>query len=233
MISDPELEQWSALWRSGEALDAKLAERARKAVWRFRAWIYLEVLVTVVMGGGATIWAVRAHQTPVTLLAIWVWISLAVAWLFRLISDWNDFTGAAVATGSYLATLLRRLRSSVRAAEFGGVLFFVQLLVTSTSVFRELNRQGHVGIREYLALPPNVVFAIGSVGFVVWLVRYRRRLRREIAELERMRVELGGDCAAPVAGGKISNYWSEIWESMIANGLDRLGRLRKKRMRVW
>ena len=123
MISDPELDQWSELWRSSETANAQIAERARKAVWRFRIWIYLEVLVTVIAGGGVTAWAVRAQQPPVTFLAIWVWISLAAAWIFRLISDWNDFTGAAVATGSYLATLLRRLRSSRRAAEFGGILF--------------------------------------------------------------------------------------------------------------
>lgn len=232
MISDPELDQWSELWRSGEALETGLAERARKAVWRFRMGIYLEVLVTVVMGGGATVWALRAHQTPVTLLAIWVWISLAVAWLFRFISDWNDFTGAAVETGSYLATLLRRLRSSLRAAEFGGVLFFVQLMVTSTWVFRELNRLGHVSVSEYLLLPANLVFAVGTVGFVVWLVRYRRRLHREIAELERMRVELGDGGAAALTGRPIAKHRGEIWRFMITESLDKLGKLRKKGMRV-
>jgi hypothetical protein len=198
MIVDPELDQWSELWRSDPAPHADIAERARKAVRNFRLWIYLEVLVTLVMGGGAAIWAIGAHETPVTLLAIWVGISLAAAWIFRFINDWNDFTGPAVATGSYLATLLRRSRSSLRAAEFGGVLFFVQLAVTSIWVFRELNRRGQISLGAYLLLPANIVFALGTIAFVVWLIRYRSRLHREIASLEAMQAEFSDDSAVAI-----------------------------------
>jgi len=232
MISDPELDQWSELWRSGEPFDARLAERARKAVWRFRVWIYLEVLVTVLMGGGFTMWAVRAHQTPVTVLAIWVWLSLAAAWVFRLISDWNDFTGAAVATGSYLAVLLRRLRSSLRAAEFGGVLFVVQLIVTSLWAFVELNRQGHVSLGDYLALPANVVFAFGTVAFAFWLVRYRRRVRWEIGELEKMGKELGNDAATTIAELPAVRDWRDACQLLAAHVVERIVELRKGGRRV-
>ncbi len=174
MISDSELARWRDLWRSDEPVNAELAERARQAVRRFRLWIYAELLVTVVMGGGALLRAARAQQASVTMLAVWVWISLAAAWLFRFINDWSDLTGAATQTDSFAPVLIRRLRSNLRAAEFGGVLFFVQLFVTSAWVFRQV------------PVTPTAVLAIasGTVVFVIWLVRHRRRLKREIAELE-------------------------------------------------
>lgn len=182
MITDPELDQWSELFRSEQAEPAEIVARAKRATRRFRFWIYAEIAVTVVTGGGASLWALRTHQSSVTVLAVWVWISLAAAWLFRLINDWNDFTGVTVATGSYLNILLRRLRSNRRAAEFGGVLYFVQLAVTSTWVFRELN----IGLRAFLLLPANILFAVGTVVFCVWLELYRHKLQTEIAQLQKL-----------------------------------------------
>ena len=219
MISDPELSQWSALWRSDNTAHEDIAARAHRAVRRFRLWIYWEVLVTVVMGGGFTIWAWQARQPGVTYLAIWVWVSLAIAWIFRLINDWNDFSGAAVATGSYLATLLRRYRSNLRAATFGGILFFVQLAVTYTWVYREVSHQG----RASELLPKNIVLVLGTLVFMTWLIRYRSKLRREIAELERLQIELG---ASPLAEGY------HPLESLIAHANEQLVLIRKKWMRI-
>jgi hypothetical protein len=227
MMVDPELEQWSELFRSKQGEPTEIVERAKKAVRRFRLLIYSEVAVTVVMGGGAIFWALRAHQTSVTLLAVWVWISLAAAWLFRLFNDWNDFTGVAVATGSYLAVLRRRLRSNLRAAEFGGLLFFVQLGVTSAWVFRELNRQSPISLREYLALPTNIVFAIGTVVLCVWLVLYRRKLKKEIAQLEKLKPELDEESISP------SLKPVPTIPAVIAHAISNLERLRKKKLRVF
>jgi hypothetical protein len=227
MMVDPELEQWSELFRSEQSVQTEIAARAQRALRRFRLWIYAELMVTVLMGGGAIFWALRAHQTSVTLLAIWVWISLAAAWLFRLFNDWNDFTGVAVATGSYLAILRRRLRSNLRAAEFGGVLFFVQLGVTSAWVFRELRCQSPISLREYLALPANIVFAIGTVVFCVWLVLYRRKLKKEIAELKKLQPELDEESISPSLK-PISNI-----PTVIAHAISNLEKLRKKKLRVF
>lgn len=190
MISDPELQEWSELFRSDDGLQSDIAARARRAVRWFRLVLYAEVLVTVTMGGGATLWAIRSHETSGTLLAVWVWMSLAATWLFRFFNDWTDFTGATVATESYLPVLLRRLRSNLRASGFGGILFFVQLFVTSGWVFRALNQQSPITLNDFLQLPANIVFELGTVAFVLWLVHHRRRLRRKIADLEKLRAEL-------------------------------------------
>ncbi len=219
MISDPELSQWSELWRSGNMAQEDIAARAHKAVRRFRLWIYLEVLVTIVMGGGFTIWAWQARQPAITYLTIWVWVSLAIAWIFRLINDRNDFTGAAVATGSYLATLLRRHRSSLRAAVFGGVLYVVQIVVTYTWLYRELSRQG----RASELLPTNIVLVLGTLVFAAWLLRYRRKLHWEIAELEKLQSELGDSSPAQ------SRAW---WEQVTSHLVGQLLTVRKKWMRI-
>jgi len=223
MISDPELEQWSELFRAEEGIPVDIAARAQKAVRRFRLWIYAEIVVTAAAGGGTTVWAANARQTSVTLLAVWVWIALAIAWLFRLVNDWNDFTGVAVATDSFLRILLRRLRSNLRASSFGGIGFLVQLLVMSAWVFRELNRNSHVGLRDYLALPANIMWGFGTVVFYVWLVRYQRRLRSEIAELERLRGELGDESMDEPIKDKAGSF------PVVAHAASLLDRFSKKR----
>ena len=182
MITDPELEQWSELFRS-EALDhVQIAARANQAVRNFRLWLCAEVGVTIVMGGGAIWWAWQSHQTSVTALAVWVWISLAAAWIFRFFNDWNNFSGSPV------ATLRRRLHSNLRAAQFGGVLFFVQLFATSAWVFHELD----ISFRDYLMLPANIVFALGTVVFCAWVFWYCRKLKNELAELSKLEQEFAG-----------------------------------------
>ena len=185
MITDPEIEQWSELFRSQTIDRAQIAGRANRAVRNFRLWLCAEVAVTVVMGGGASWWAWQSHQASVTALAVWVWISLTAAWIFRFFNDWNNFGG------SPLTTLRRRLHSNLRAAQFGGVLFFVQLFATSAWVFRELN----ISLRNYLALPTNIVFAVGTVVFCVWLFHYCRKLKNELAELAKMEDEFAGSNA--------------------------------------
>lgn len=227
MITDPELDQWSELFRSEQIEPAEIAARAKKAIHRFRLWIYAEVAVTISMGGGATLWALGSHQTSVTLLAVWVWISLAAAWIFRLINDWNDFTGVAVATGSYLNILLRRLRNNLRAAQFGGVLFFVQLAFTSTWVFRELNSRSPVSLLAYLTLPVNIVFAVGTIAFCVWLVSYRQKLHTEIAQLQKLQSEVD----EPLSGS--SSERPAALPVLLAGAISGIQRRLKKKLRAY
>jgi hypothetical protein len=224
MITDPELDQWSKLFRSQQSEPAEIVSRAKKAVRRFRLIIYSEIAVTVVAGGGATIWALNSHQTSVTLLAIWIWISIAAAWLFRLKNDWNDFTGVAVATGSYLNTLLRRLRSNLRAADFSGILFAVQLCATSAWVFSERNGQSHITLRDYLSLPPNIFFAVGTVAFYIWLFFYRRKLQTQIQDLTKLQLELGDQPGIDQ---------SPTLPTVLDHALGTLHRLRKRKLRVF
>ncbi len=221
MITDPELEQWSDLFRSETTDPTRIAARANRAVRNFRLWLWGEVAVTIVMGGGAVLWAAQSHQTYVTVLAVWVWISLAAAWVFRFFNDWNNFTGAAVPTGSHLAILRRRLRSNLRAARFGGALFFVQLFVTSAWVFLELN----IGLRDYLMLPANVLFAFGTVVFCGWLFWYCRKLKSELAELAKLEDEFAGESTQALV------LWFPAVLQQAINTV--VTRLRKNRLRVF
>lgn len=211
MITDPELEQWSELFRSEVTDPMQIAARANRAVRNFRLWLCGEVAVTIVMGGGAVRWAVQSHQTSVIVLAVWVWISLAAAWIFRFFNDGN----IALTGGSHLAILRRRLRSNLRAAQFGGILFFVQLLVTSAWVFRELK----VSLRDYLTLPANVVFGSGTVIFSSWLFWYCRKLKIELGELSKLENEFQSDITAPIP--------------FLERAIHSLARSRKNKLRVF
>lgn len=220
MITGPELEQWNELFRSESFDPAQITARANRAVRNFYLWLCAEVAVTLVMGVGAIVWAWQSRQSSVTALAVWVWIAIAAAWIFRFFNDWNNFTGVAVATGSHLAILRRRLRSNLRAAQFGGVLFFVQLFVTSAWVFRQL----HTSIHDYLELPANIIFAAGTVVFCVWLFWYCRKQKNEIAELSKLEEDDSASApASPV----------QPFPAFLAQAINNLTRFRKHRLRVF
>ena len=210
MTTDPELENWSELFRSQQQPEpAEIVARAKKAVRRFRLWIYTEIAVTI----AAIFFAIWIHQRAVTVL---IAVSIAAAWLFRLLNDWNDFTGVATATGSYLNILLRRLRSNKRAAEFGGVLYFVQLPIVSSWAFRDLN----ITLREYLLLPANLFVACATVAFFIWLAVYRHRLQTQILEMEKLQEELGhDDTKASSEASAIITHILARWEEFRKNKL--------------
>ena len=221
MISDPELDQWSELFRSEQVEPAEIVTRAQQAIRRFHLWIYAEVAVTIIVGGGALCWSIRAHQRAFTALTV---VAIAAPWLFRLTNDWNDFSGATTTTDSYLNILLRRLRSNLRSADFSAVLFFVLLGLMSAWGFREWNRESPLTLGEYLALPANIAVAIGTSVFYVWLILYRRKLQKEIHQLEQLQKEFAEEPAAPRAAAM---------PELLARAINDFQRRLKNRLRVW
>lgn len=181
MSVDAELDVWRREWQSGTALPAAgLRRKVQRQSLIMRITLMAEVLVTAVMGGGTTAWAVRSRQPDTIALAAAVWVFLAAAWTFALVSRRNSWSPAALNSSAFLDLSIRRCRSSISATTFGTILYFCELLFCLTWVFRHLSQREPIRLEAFLSSGAvmGVWFCtLAYLGFVIW---YRRRKQAEL-----------------------------------------------------
>jgi hypothetical protein len=183
MNIDPELDQWRAQWQAETHVPAGLRETVKREARRMRTMLYADVVVTVMMGSAATVWAMSPEQPAMKFLGIWVWASLLITWIFRFINDRDNWSGAAPDTEAFLHLSLRRCRARLRAVKFGCVLYVGQLLIVSICVYLERSRRSSIGLRDYLTLTPNLIVWLCTALFFAWAVWYMRVKKRELNSL--------------------------------------------------
>lgn len=189
MNDDLELKEWQSLWQRDVHLPSGLRETAMKQVRRLRTMLLADIGVTVGMGGACTIWAMRSSQPMVRLLAIWVWLTLVAAWIFRWFNNGGNWTGAAPNTHVFLERLRKSYRATLRNVAFGWLLGAVQLLFGSVWVYRELSRHERMSPGQFLTLTPNLFLWACAAAAFGWSVRFFLRVRREVACVERLQRE--------------------------------------------
>jgi hypothetical protein len=184
MSVDAELDVWRREWQSRTAVPAAgVRRRVQRQSLIMRITLMAEVLVTAAVGGGATAWAVRSRQPDTILLAGAVWIFLAAAWTFALVSRRNSWSPAALNTSAFLDLSIRRCRSAISATTFGTILYFCELLFCLAWVFRHLSQRQAIRLEVFLssgAVAGVWLCTAAYLGFVLW---YRRKKRAELSYL--------------------------------------------------
>ncbi len=180
MTADTELAAWQRLWQSQQAVPADLRARVERQSRFMRIRVAGDVLVTAMMGGGTTAWAVRSAQADVAVLAAATWIFLAAAWTFTVVTRRQCWSPAALTTSAFLDLSIRRCRGSIVLTSFGAALYFAELAFCLTWVYRRL---GSGSPEQFLI--SNAVLAVWfcTVVFLVSLVWYRRAKQRELSYL--------------------------------------------------
>jgi len=174
---DLELESWRAQWQADAEVPADLRRKVARDTRYLRLMVALEVLVTVTIGGGSIVWAVLEPRAEMLVLAIAVWIFLAAAWSVAVITRRGAWRPAAVTTADFIELSIRRCRGKLAAARFGVGLYFVEMVFCLTWLYRDPARR----------VPgPAIVFAVVTPVFLIWLARFRRNTRRELARLEEL-----------------------------------------------
>lgn len=183
MNADPELQQWCAQWQTETRVPAGLRERVKRESRRMRLMLHAEVAITAVAGSLGTVWATNAERPAMRSLAIWVWVSLLITWTFRLMNDKGNWSGAAPSTEAFLHLSLRRCRANLRAAKFAFVLYFAQVAIVSSCVYRELNRESPMSVWTYVTLTRSLVVWCCAALFLVWMLWHARRKKAELEQL--------------------------------------------------
>ncbi|HEX3745043.1 MAG TPA: hypothetical protein VHW09_13965 [Bryobacteraceae bacterium] len=174
-MPDLELESWRAEWQADREVPADLRRKIARGTRYMRLMLAAEVLVTVTIGGGSIVWAVLDPRTEMYVLALAVWIFLAAAWAFAIVTRRGTWSAAAPTTADYIDLSIRRCRGKLAAARFGLVLYFAEMAFCLTWLYRDPARR---------VPAPAVIFGVATPLFLAGLARYRRRTRAELARLK-------------------------------------------------
>lgn len=181
MNADQELQQWCAQWQAETRVPAGLRERVKRESRRMRLVFYAELVITATVGSFATAWTMASERPAMRLLALGVWASLLMTWIFRFMNDKGNWSGAAPDTEAFLRLSLRRCRANLRAAKFGFVSYFAQMAIVSACVYWEGNRQSPMSVWIYLTLPRSLVVWCCAALFLLWMIWHIRRKKAELS----------------------------------------------------
>ena len=175
-LENPDLEwkAWREQWQADTDVPADLRRKVERGTRNMRLMLALEVLVTVGMGGGYTMWAVMEPRTEMVVLAGAVWFFLAAAWMFATMSRRGTWSPAAVSTAEFVDLSIRRCRRKLAATRFGSWLYFAEMVFCLTFLYRDPARRG---------LLPAIIFAVATPVFLAGVARYRRKTQAELDDL--------------------------------------------------
>ena len=188
MKLDAELDLWRTEWQA--ASEAPVLSDLRKRVERQSRYIRImlagDILVTVVIGGGSILYAVRAPHAASLWLAVATWLFIAAAWIFGLSNRKNGWSPAASTTSAFLEISLRRARASLRAVIFGAILYVVEMAFCLSWVFHELSRP----LSAFLTSKVLILVYLFTLLFAVALLWYRKKKQAELKYLLNLQREL-------------------------------------------
>jgi hypothetical protein len=180
MKLDAELDLWREQWQSSSA--APVLPDLRKRVAReslfMRIMVIADILVTLVIGGGTVVFALRDPRPATAILAAATWLFIAAAWIFGLSNRKNAWSPSASTTSAFLDISIRRTRANLRAVTFGAILYAVEMAFCLSWVHRESG-----------ALSSILIFVITLITIILaaLLIIYRKKKRADLTYLLNLR----------------------------------------------
>jgi hypothetical protein len=173
MSLDLELETWRREWQSEAAVLPDLRRRVERQSRWMRIAVAGDILVTVVIGGGAIAMAVASPKPQMMLLVAATWLFIAAAWVFRLLTNRGLWSPSAMGTADFVDLMIGRCRARLAGVTFGALLYVCEIAFCVGWLYR------------YSSPSPSLAIWIGSVtlAFFAFLAWYRRKQRAELAWL--------------------------------------------------
>jgi heme A synthase len=176
MKLDAELDLWREQWQSSS--DAPLLPDLRKRVARqslfMRIMVIADILVTLVIGGGTLVFALRDPRPATAILAAATWLFIAAAWIFALSNAKNAWSPSASTTSAFLDISIRRSRANLRALTFGAILYVVEMAFCLSWVHRESG---------YWSRSLTIAITLITLILAALLIVFRKKKRADLSYL--------------------------------------------------
>lgn len=190
MNSDLELEAWRQEWQAEDSIPTDLRKRVERQSMLMKVGLIGDAIVTVVIGGGTTAWAVLGNESGSALVALAAWIFLAIAWTFALVNNRGLWSPSAIDGAVFIDLSVRRCRSALATVWFAGALFIAEIVFGLSWVYL------HSGVGKpvwkwllFSSVRVDIVWGCTFV-FFVGLVWYRNKKTRELERLLGLRDEV-------------------------------------------
>jgi hypothetical protein len=208
-MNDVELELWRAQWQTAAPPPPDLRDRVERETRMMRRFVVGEIVVTLVFGGGSVTWAVLSRRTDAMLLALGVWVFIAVAWTISFLLRRDAWSPVTLSTAAFLDLSILRCRRRREAIVAQGVLYVLILAFDLAWIYFFGREPGSRDVPSFLTSGSVVWVWLVTAMIGIAALRRRQRLTRELETLTRLRVGLDNDTRHPKG--------EELWESRIKN----------------
>jgi hypothetical protein len=185
MPADNELETWRREWQAESFAPLDLRGRVERDIRRRRLSFAASVAVTILIGGGTTLWATVSGESEVMVLLAAVWAFIVITWVTSIQLDRRRGpskpiadTTAAFLDFSILSCRARHQGITASAALCAG--FFVFMLAWK---YRELSEEMPLEVWTYLTSGRVITLGAITAALAVLALYQRRRLGRELRNL--------------------------------------------------
>lgn len=192
METDDELEQWRRQWQAEGVVPPDLRRRVEQDVRRRGRSFWAEVAVTVLLGGGTTLWAAVSADSAVVLVLAAVWLFIGITWATSIHLDQalapKPLTETTSAFLEYAIQSCRRRRRGIAAAAALYAGFFGFML---TWKYWQLAAATPLDVWTYITSGRVVTQCAITAILAVAALDRRRRLTRDLEYLTSLRQNVG------------------------------------------
>jgi hypothetical protein len=187
MNTDLDLEALRQDWQADDSVPPTLRREVERQSLLMKVGIAGDIFVTVVIGGGTIVWALRSAEKSVWWVALATWIFLAIAWSFVLIANRGLWAPSAMDTASFMDISIRRCQASLAATWFAAVLFVTEIVFGLTWAYTHADLHESVGKwLLFSSLRIDIVW-FATLAFAVGLVWFRNKKKGQLARLLSLR----------------------------------------------
>jgi len=191
MTPDVELDLWRREWQSQGAVPADLRKKVERQSRWMKIGLALDLLVTIVIGGGVIAYALQALRADRLLLAAATWSFIFGAWAFVLTVNRRAWSSAGLDAAGFVDLSLRRCRGALAAIWFAAAFYTIELTFCLAWLYPHVPPP-RPSLLDWLFgswfLNGVWVVTVGFYGFLVW---YRIRKNAELAALLQLQRESG------------------------------------------
>jgi hypothetical protein len=190
MSTDIELELWRQQWQEEDSIPADLRRTVERHSRRMKIGLVGDTIVTVVMGGGTTTWAVLSKDSGIAVVAIATWLFLAIAWAYVLRVNRGLWRPMAVDAASFVDLSIGRCRAALKTVWFAGILFVAETAFGLSWAY--LHSDVQTGVWKWLlfgSFRVDIVWGT-TVAFFGGLLWYRSKKLRELVRLLNLRDQI-------------------------------------------
>jgi len=190
MEADVELDSLRRLWQARAPAVPDMRERVERDTRRMRWFVAGDIAVTVVFGGGSLAWAALSRRTDVLVLAIGVWLFIAIASTLAFLLRRGAWTPVAATTTAFLDLAILRCRRRHEAVIAQAVLYVMILGFDLTWIYFSSAHHAAAGALAFLTSGGIVWVWAVTAALGAAAVRYRQKLARELEALTGLRHEI-------------------------------------------
>lgn len=186
MDVDLELQTWRTDWQTSSPVPADLIRRVERETRVMRRYLLLEILITVVFGGGTIAAAALSTWDDALVLTVGVWIFIGVAWTMSMLLRRGAWAPMTTTTAAFLELSILRCQRRREAIIAQAVLYITLLSFLLWWIYGHRAHQFE-GVSAFLASAELWWVWVITVMLATLAARQRQRLGRELDALTTLR----------------------------------------------